>query len=78
MMEVCPVCNGLTEVLAVCPNCQEEMTDEGVITDYLGPYAPYELVAATAHQEHYCLHSAICYHCGLRHCVAVPLLPSPE
>jgi hypothetical protein len=77
MMEVCPVCNGLTEVLSACPNCQAEMSDQGAVTDYLGPYAPYELVTAAGEQEHYCLHAVVCGNCGFRQTIAVPLLPSP-
>lgn len=77
-MEVCPVCNGLTEVLASCPNCQAEMHDQGAVTDYLGPCAPYELVASKGEPESCCLHALICDNCGFRQNVAVPLLRSPE
>lgn len=75
MSKVCPVCNGLTEVLTTCPVCQGKMDDQGAVTDYLGPYAPYDLAAETPCQlDHYCLHTVVCSDCGFRQSVAVPLL----
>lgn len=41
MEEVCPACNGLTNLSATCPFCGESMTDAGSVNDYFGPYSPY-------------------------------------
>jgi len=41
MEEVCPACNGLTNLSATCPFCGEPMTDAGSVNNYFGPYSPY-------------------------------------
>lgn len=75
---VCPVCNGLNDVLCTCPNCGIKMQDVGAITDYLGPYTAYEENNSSTNDTwQRCWHSAVCPECGYQQSVTVPLLPDP-
>lgn len=42
MDKICPICNGLTELQVQCPECGQEMIDNGSFANYLGPYSPYQ------------------------------------
>ncbi len=68
---LCPMCNGLENNAGSCPSCGETMLDGGRITDYAGPYAPYEPIAAgemlglsPEEQEAACRHIIYCPACG--------------
>lgn len=41
MEEVCPACNGLTDLSTTCPFCGARMSDGGALGNYFGPYSPY-------------------------------------
>ncbi|PWK14382.1 hypothetical protein [Tumebacillus permanentifrigoris] len=62
---VCPLCNGLKDVRAMCRACGVRLEDGGMITDYVGPYSPYELTPQMK-QEHggLCTHLLYCSTCG--------------
>lgn len=64
---VCPVCNSLTTVIKICPNCGRQMADAGKIQDYLDDYSPY--LAQDIYQDSgfdgsdQCVHLFACPHC---------------
>jgi hypothetical protein len=39
---LCPVCNGLEQLAAQCPACSRNADDCGRLSDFAGPYAPYQ------------------------------------
>ncbi|NPV27476.1 MAG: hypothetical protein HPY81_08590 [Firmicutes bacterium] len=86
MSSGCPACNGLSELRQNCPDCGEEMEDMGAVSDYLGPYSPYqdrELLDLTVPdaQEHdwgECVHLLFCPNCGRDHRQRVETIPLPE
>jgi hypothetical protein len=76
---LCPVCNGLEQLSALCKSCLSAADDCGRLTDYAGPYSPYqetwpaiEWVAAYSQSlerpepesELYCVHIVYCTNCG--------------
>lgn len=64
METVCPVCNGLQEITAICPLCGEVLLDGGTIESFLGPYAPYMYIEdLMANSENYCIHLLFCPDC---------------
>lgn len=70
MEHLCPVCNGLTQLNADCPNCGDEFLDQGSIIEYFGPYAPYqdleafELTGSLLEPDlQRCIHIANCTQC---------------
>ncbi|MGI6555410.1 MAG: hypothetical protein ACOX2P_08740 [Bacillota bacterium] len=42
MQRICPVCNGIVALAVSCPDCGKYMEDLGHVSDYFGPYSPYE------------------------------------
>lgn len=40
-MPICPVCNGLREVILSCTNCGVPMRESGRLMDYYDDYSPY-------------------------------------
>ena len=40
-MGICPLCNHLREVVVACPQCGENMRNEGREADYYDDYSPY-------------------------------------
>ncbi len=65
MEQVCPLCNGLTNVSLKCKNCGATMTDAGLKSDYDGPYAPYEVdLQFKQGVEGPCTHLLHCFTCG--------------
>lgn len=60
---VCPLCNGLKSVTAVCSCCGGEYEDIGLVSDYVGPYSPYTL-SVMVRDENRCLHVFKCRECG--------------
>lgn len=67
----CPVCNGILPLSVKCSTCDGTNEDWGRITDWTGPYAPYESLDAT--NELYnqlagatnCRHIVFCSTCKL-------------
>ena len=67
MEQVCPLCNGLTALDAACSKCGARMDDHGMLTDYVGPYSPYELSPRMrVEEEGRCTHLLYCSSCGNR------------
>jgi hypothetical protein len=65
MEQVCPLCNGLKEVRAACRECGSPMVDGGMVTDYVGPYSPYELTPQVKmEKDRLCTHLLYCAACG--------------
>ncbi|QHE51319.1 hypothetical protein [Pontibacillus sp. HMF3514] len=71
-MYVCPACNGLQKVIKNCSDCEEHLTDEGKLVDYLDEYSPYlddeglKLVDGDPEstEDHVCVHLLRCPKCG--------------
>jgi hypothetical protein len=62
---VCPLCNGLKDVHAACRGCGGQMVDGGMVTDYEGPYSPYELTPQVKQENGgRCTHLLYCGTCG--------------
>lgn len=65
MEQVCPLCNGLSELRARCGRCGTKLTDAGMVSDYVGPYSPYELTAHVKQEnDGRCTHILSCPDCG--------------
>jgi hypothetical protein len=65
MEQVCPLCNGLQDVSVQCTKCGTTMVDDGMQSDYVGPYAPYELTAHVRQVNNgVCTHLIHCPSCG--------------
>lgn len=71
MEKFCPLCNGIHNILISCDSCGAEMTDQGTVSDYYGPYSPYDALDVVEHDC--CIHLFYCKHCHLDHRLAVPL-----
>ncbi|MNH31840.1 hypothetical protein D3C79_922400 [compost metagenome] len=41
---LCPVCNGMQDIERACPKCGGHADDCGRLSDYDGPYAPYDQI----------------------------------
>jgi hypothetical protein len=66
----CPVCNGLLQASAGCPQCAGELSDGGRISDYFAPYSPYRPIddmkmtdGFIDHATHECIHYMYCDQC---------------
>jgi len=78
-MSICPLCNGLDEIMFVCPHCRHVIKDNGKVTDYLDDYSAYmdiEMMklfdgVLNSLELHQCVHLFYCENCGyeLRHVV---------
>lgn len=71
MSLICPVCNGLRSLDAVCPGCASAAEDEGRYNDFLGPYSPYRPIDDVSRTNGVpdlalgaCLHLACCRNCA--------------
>lgn len=71
MEKFCPLCNGIHTIFITCDSCGYEMTDQGTVSDYYGPYSPYDAINV-AHDD-CCVHLFYCTHCHLDHRLAIPL-----
>jgi hypothetical protein len=60
----CSVCNGLENPTGVCPQCNGEMVYGGKVSDYFGPYSPYDALDFHEKPEEKCLHVVYCPICG--------------
>lgn len=64
---VCPLCNGIQEILDECEYCNGKMVDEGPLVNYLDEYSPYlsnditQLVDGAPHDK--CMHLFKCSEC---------------
>lgn len=68
---VCPVCNGLSALHTMCPNCHHPLDDYGRADDLWGPYSPYreidDLKMSNGFEDeknHQCVHLTNCPVCG--------------
>lgn len=71
MEKFCPLCNGIHTIFILCDSCGAEMTDQGTVSDYYGPYSPYD--AHDVVEDDCCIHLFYCKYCHLDHRLAVPL-----
>lgn len=78
MSYICPVCNGLTIIEAVCQHCQHQLVDYGRIEEYYGPYSPYREIddakmtnGILDYQNHICIHLANCPICNKNYIIEV-------
>lgn len=68
---LCPVCNGIRVLNAICPVCEACLIDDGRVLDQTDPYTPYlPLNDNTGHLsasrgDECCEHSCHCGNCGL-------------
>jgi len=70
MNGVCPLCNGLSNLLAACVNCGHALEDRGRLYDYYGDYSPYRPIDDSKLtnglpdlHHHVCLHVGWCPRC---------------
>ncbi|CAM4266227.1 hypothetical protein L1N85_18075 [Paenibacillus alkaliterrae] len=66
----CPVCNGIQSLHGSCSFCGGTVMDGGRMSDYAGPYAPYEQIEFEQRQDdanmqnnHVCKHLLYCSTC---------------
>ncbi|HAF16929.1 MAG: hypothetical protein ACN4A7_03450 [Thermacetogeniaceae bacterium] len=67
-MTLCPVCNGLTNLVKDCPACGSSMEDCGKMSTFTDPYGPYEETAglesnSTVTGDSHCVHFLHCPNC---------------
>ncbi len=63
MEKVCPLCNGLKNIEKYeCSHCHVIMEDKGKITNFVGPYSPYE--DDKINEDDICIHLLSCPKCG--------------
>ncbi len=68
---LCPICNGLEQLTAICPACSGQTDDCGRLEDFTGPYSPYqpdtftnyETVSPLSQSEQSCGHVVYCPNC---------------
>ncbi|GIM48244.1 hypothetical protein DNHGIG_37930 [Collibacillus ludicampi] len=65
MEHVCPVCNGLSKLQETCKQCGSWLEDDGPMTDFVGPYSPYELTPQVHQKVGTCIHLLTCTYCQL-------------
>ncbi len=71
-MSICPICNGLQEIHAVCPSCGKIVHDAGRIMDYYDDYSAYMPIDQLKLEDGYpddlinqkCPHLFYCISCG--------------
>lgn len=68
----CPVCNGIQALQENCTSCEGKMSDYGRVSDWTGPYAPYQpmeegdiLSNGLLQSRSDCKHVLICSNCNL-------------
>ncbi len=78
MESICPICNGIRRINALCPNCQNQLIDQGKLEEFYGPYSPYMEIEANKLsngyidlENNYCMHLNICPVCGYEQVIAV-------
>lgn len=67
-MLLCPLCNGLNSPFLLCPNCEEQLEDAGMLENFFEPYRPYLpqslLYEADGVGMNECLHLFNCPKCS--------------
>jgi hypothetical protein len=70
MNHLCPICNGLSRLAAVCPTCGGALADAGRLYDYYGDYSPYREIDDAKRDNgfpdrmnHVCIHVGWCSAC---------------
>jgi hypothetical protein len=71
MEKFCPLCNGIAFISVTCAYCGHEMTNQGTVIDYYGPYSPYEYLYCQ--EDNICTHLFYCPNCHNDKRIAVPL-----
>lgn len=78
MESVCPVCNGMMQLQAICTICHQPMIDLGRETDFWDNYSPYRDIQhlrmegpGTLQEKTLCLHVAHCPFCDHEQSVTV-------
>lgn len=78
MAYICPVCNGLSSLQAICTSCSHQLDDYGRIDQMWGPYSPYREIddlkltnGFIDLETHNCTHLASCPTCGKDQIVSV-------
>ncbi|WDV47282.1 hypothetical protein PV797_06135 [Clostridiaceae bacterium M8S5] len=72
---ICPMCNGVKELVVNCDVCGRKMIDKGRVVDYMDNYSPYlsssitELVDGASCEE--CMHLFTCKSCNIDKQVAI-------
>lgn len=68
MEYLCPLCNGLKEVVKYCSKCGSLMKDDGRVQDYYDDYSPYLSYVLTdvldGEPSGICQHIFTCTVCG--------------
>lgn len=67
----CPLCNGIAAYSESCSSCGGNVSDCGRLSDWTGPYAPYEQITADSYHsaapfvnlEAACSHMIYCSSC---------------
>ena len=63
LINICPVCNGLITLEALCPNCREIVQESTQNKEAeLDPYAPYE-EGKSETKKGKCMHQIVCPNC---------------
>ena len=69
MEYICPLCNGLYSIAVPCKQCGVLMENMGQVSDFYGPYSPYEeqgaLQAKLGEDPNVCTHLFYCIHCDI-------------
>lgn len=71
-MSICPVCNGFSNINAICSYCGNKLIDEGRMSDYFDDYSPYMEIDLMRVEDGYsqnyqygqCYHLLQCPSCG--------------
>ncbi len=78
MSYVCPVCNGLIKLNAICHLCQEQLDDYGKLEQLYDPYSPYREIDALKmtngyddYRTHHCIHIATCTNCNKNYIIQI-------
>ena len=75
----CPLCNGLTSITYLCPDCQINMEDMGKVVDYYDDYSAYldtDLQKKTdgyhhSAEQNICPHLLCCAQCAKDQVVSI-------
>lgn len=67
---LCPVCNGLNQLNARCPQCGEDLNDQGPVQHFYGPYSAYRPIEDIKKTNGFsdmengqCIHLTVCTLC---------------
>jgi hypothetical protein len=78
-MNICPVCNGLTDYVKYCSKCGSKMEISSRIEDEDDSYAPYENYNITDLNDgdppDICSHIAECKTCRIKEIIKINLTP---